>query len=188
MAKPSYSLIGGGEDEPRRLELRLESSDDRRFVTSVGLYDRDVDRADLLALEIGSLDAAWPPSPPIQECQPHDSLPTTLLATGMASKSYWATVFEAHHQPPRLVWDVACRVKNSPEFLGIHICIQPPVRAQILNPTTAELRIGSGEPVFLHAELAILTLKDQTLKVEAPCPTGKLPATIRWKMTITTEH
>jgi hypothetical protein len=83
-------------------------------------------------------DWQWPPSPPLQALQIHSSNNggRAILLTGAAGSSYWSMGLETKLDPfPRSVWtpkfenewneqfyqlefDVACRVKERPLWLG----------------------------------------------------------------------
>lgn len=62
----------------------------------------------------GTPDQPWPTSPPLQACQTIGE--AGVLATGMAGASHWSLAVTATGS--RLIWDVACRFRHSPDQLA----------------------------------------------------------------------
>jgi hypothetical protein len=64
---------------------------------------------------------AWPRFPPLQElAQESHSDTEVLLGVGMAGKSHWSVSVDRRQEPhqPAMVFDFACRLSESPTFLG----------------------------------------------------------------------
>jgi hypothetical protein len=70
------------------------------------------------ASQEGTSDDAWPISPAIQEIHVHRA-PTgkQLLGVGMAGKSHWSLSISPEGSGA-ILFDVACRVRGVPHFLG----------------------------------------------------------------------
>ncbi len=82
-----------------------------RFDHSISIATRDA----LIELRAAATEqpSAWPPNPPIQNVTVNGA----LLGTGMAGNSFWSlAVSPLPHGG--LLFDVACRVKESPQWLG----------------------------------------------------------------------
>jgi hypothetical protein len=73
----------------------------------------------LLASHEGLSDQPWPPSPPLQSLSIESgaSGPMALLV-GMAGDAHWSLSIAPESGATALVFDVACRAKSLPVFLG----------------------------------------------------------------------
>jgi hypothetical protein len=110
----------------------------------------------------GNASQSWPPSPPIQQLSKESIGPSqALLGVGAAGQGHWSlSVDPVNADPQVLRFDVACRLKASPEFLGS--TIQPTHRLRIMPA----------------ADSKVLTKEDGTIVIEpAKVEAGE---TIRW--------
>src|SRR6202142_1382734 len=73
-----------------------------------------------LASQEGQPDDSWPPSPPLQslnlETRPNGN--QTIMLVGMAGRSHWSMSVEADLSRNHLAFDIACRVRERPVWLG----------------------------------------------------------------------
>ncbi|MCA9270140.1 MAG: hypothetical protein KDA41_16775, partial [Planctomycetales bacterium] len=68
----------------------------------------------------GAADEDWPPSPPLQESHRHaaGAQGDVLMLVGKAGKGHWSMTVAADAAHSALVFDVACRLRGAPRFLG----------------------------------------------------------------------
>ncbi|GIW96182.1 MAG: hypothetical protein KatS3mg110_4223 [Pirellulaceae bacterium] len=73
----------------------------------------------LLSSAEGDDQQPWPTSPPIQQLdQLQERDRVVLLGLGMAGQSHWSISVSVDGASSRLVWDVACRIQGTPDWLG----------------------------------------------------------------------
>ena len=98
-----------------------------RFHHSVSLIDHQ-QSIPLLESTEGTDEEIWPPSPPLQELsvEQHGEA-TVALLVGMAGKSHWSASVEVAADRPRVLFDIACLVRGSPQNLGsaYHLQLEP---------------------------------------------------------------
>jgi hypothetical protein len=165
----------------------------------------------LLASLEGSQDDAWPPSPPLPSLnvQPAGSASPSVLLVGLAGSSYWSMSVEADQQRAVLRFDVACRAREQPSWMGSRyrtmtcarlvpdstsdVCRErnQPSREKETDPSVepsadaAFLEIaGLGcriETVPIGGLRAIIQVKDGVLSVQSPRTHDPPPQTWRWK-------
>jgi hypothetical protein len=105
------------------LRVVLEQAADRVGHRIEVLVPRVADSPSILA-ELRSLEGTshelWPPSPPLQSCSLQEIRPGQIAAflVGMAGKSHWSASIEAVPSQGVVVFDVACRVPQMPDWLG----------------------------------------------------------------------
>jgi hypothetical protein len=198
---PSLELFSRG---PLRVRLCFVWSGDR-YAHRLEVTDDGQEQFCFESLE-GAPGEAWPPSPALQQLsfQPGVSGGQCALLVGMAGKSHWSLSVETHESS--FVFDVACRVQQSPEWLGSSYRI-----ARL--GTNGDVNEAGGSPLnfTVGAEqrllcapspsAATMNLERLTLMVEAEAnegvavrddhegrlailPAGRigdLPATVRWR-------
>ena len=161
--------------------LQLSRQQDR-FTTEVGLLSEGNTFVPVLRSIEGDPQQPWPPSPPFQDFL-HQVNPEQefLAGVGMAGHSHWSASLTAIRQPlPSLEWDLACRIKQPPTWLGStyqlldraavaddRICIEMADVRLVVEPSQA------GQPCNL-------VLDGDQLRVSPRIPDGPLPRTIRW--------
>jgi hypothetical protein len=129
----------------------------------------------------------WPASPALQEvqCQAQPAAGRVALAVGMAGTSHWSLSVTAAEDPPALLFEVACRVRAQPSWLGSRYrAANTACWTQL--PAAAECRLagmacriepsGSQRPDEVRitaagADVAIAVLERA----------GPLPSTVRWQ-------
>jgi hypothetical protein len=134
---------------------------------------------------------AWPISPPWQELHIHEEPggQMVLLLVGRAGASHWSMSVSADEARRAIVFDVACRVRSRPEFLGSSY--------QLLSPQASAISYGTGgiqltsaiedipavviQPLPIDGELSTLVELRDKLIVIRPGAVAQPPATIRWK-------
>jgi hypothetical protein len=109
---PSLEMYSRG---PLRVRLCFVWSGDR-YAQRLVVTDDGQEQFCFESLE-GAPGEAWPPSPALQQLsfQPGVSGGQCALLVGMAGKSHWSLSVETNESS--LVFDVACRVQESPERL-----------------------------------------------------------------------
>ena len=119
----------------------------------------------LLSSEEGNPDELWPASPPLQEFNDPFILSDVNsgavgIAVGATGGGYWSVgidVSDKHEEePPAMTFDVACRVRDVPEWLGS--------RYKLINAT--HVLCGSSQ-MDLESELGTLSV---LLEMEEKCP------------------
>jgi hypothetical protein len=129
------------------------------------------------AIEIAA-NENWPCNPPFQNLEMHD-VPDArrfALLVGMAGASHWSASVGADADRGRFVFDVACRVKAEPVWLGSCYVGVPSIAA-------ATPRVELIEPAGEAAETTIETI-DYRIIVHVGGLSGPLPRTVRWKYAI----
>lgn len=126
----------------------------------------------------GTADENWPPSPVFQEvqaCEIGNEQPG-LLGVGLAGKSHWSVAIEGHAD---LVFDVACRVNASPDYLGSTYQVHQPCER---GEDAGLMRIDLGGSTMVGWEVLdgeFRIVEDHCAVVPAAM-SGPFPATIRW--------
>ena len=198
---PSLELFSRG---PLRVRLCFVWSGDR-YAHRLAVTDGGQEQVCFESLE-GAAGEAWPPSPALQQLsfQPGASGSQCALLVGMAGKSHWSLSVEANESS--LVFDVACRVQQSPEWLGssyrvARLGTNGDMKGAGVSPSNFTLAAKQG--VFCDPSPSAATMKFErlTLVVEVEAnegvvvrddregrltilPAGRigdLPATVRWR-------
>jgi len=190
------------KDAPTQLETVAVNGASLRCITT-----RVADRY-RLAVEIvttgeavaalSSVDAAvdqpWPLTPPWQELHVHAAADgRVLMLVGRAGKSHWSMSVTAEYDRPALIFDVACRLREPPDFLGTTYQLSRTdflFRPNSEGEVRTELEIqptAAGSPSLLlkvdeiaGAASATIDITDDQLIIRAPQPTQP-HATVRWK-------
>jgi len=130
---------------------------------------------------------AWPASPALQEVQfqAQPAAGRVVLAVGMAGTSHWSLSVTAAEDPPALLFDVACRVRTQPSWLGSRYRAANTASSTQL-PAAAECRLagmacrieprGSQRPEEMR-----ITASGSEVTITVPGGEGPLPRTIRWQ-------
>jgi hypothetical protein len=138
--------------------------------------------------------SAWPASPPWQELHVHDGAEgKSLMLVGRAGTSHWSMSVTASADAPALIFDVACRVREPPDFLGTtyrlsrtDFQVRPSRKGNAwtdleIRPTVAghpSLRLQVDE--IAGAAPATIEFTGDQIIIRAPQPT-RPQATVRWK-------
>jgi hypothetical protein len=198
---PSLELSCRG---PLRVRLCFVWSGDR-YAHRLEVTDDGQEPSCFESLE-GAPGEAWPPSPALQQLsfQPGASGGQCALLVGMAGKSHWSLSVEANESS--LVFDVACRVQQSPEWLGSSYRVawlgtNGDVNGAGVSPSNFMVEAKQG--LFCDPSPSAATMKFErlTVIVEAEANegvvvrddregrlailpagwSGDLPATVRWR-------
>ena len=139
----------------------------------------------LLSSIEGTANDEWPPSPPLQEVH-FESRPGVELAlpVGMAGKSHWSISIELCAATGRLTFDVACRVRSVPVFLGSKYAIIQPSGVGLQNEPGWKLDV---EPIDGQLECQIGRSATR-LCITAASSVEKVPATVRWRYVLSTDE
>lgn len=165
------------------LKLELVRVEDR-FSTTLRLLVDDQETTVLRSVE-GDGGTAWPPSPVIQDLSKQEGPSGVFLAgLGMAGKSHWSVVIRTIPDSAAIEFDLACRVKKEPEWIGSTYSVLN-ADSQLESAATLKLEVSGAvircetltdEPgCCLESEPGRLTL------VSNLNPGRELPRTIRWK-------
>lgn len=109
----------------------------------------------------------WPASPPLRDVhiETHGAQ-VVALAVGMAGKSHWSASIVADPAQETITFDFACRVKESPVWLGSRYTAMDP-------SVTLTVTAGQLLPATAFADACqIVPL--------APAPNSQWPITLRW--------
>jgi hypothetical protein len=126
--------------------------------------------------EIESPEAApWPPCPPWQELHVHEQPAggQVLMLVGRAGASHWSMAVSRDESQRAIVFDVACRVRRQPEFLGSTYRVSGTQPLAVLVESLA-VDEGSKSNVEILSDGVVIR---PALKVSPP-------ATIRWKYAV----
>lgn len=148
-------------------------------------------RQPLLVSVEGVDDQSWPESPPLQQLDPLKPAEnrSAVLLVGMAGTSHWSLSAEAQASSGEIAFDVACRLHESPTWLGSRYRLAEgvsPIRDS--SNQAIELELPSGS-CWLSMDRLVskgpLELCDRHLaaRPEVRFP-AELPATVRWRYTI----
>lgn len=130
----------------------------------------------------GTADDAWPPSPPFQSLEMHtqpDGRKFALLV-GMAGASHWSASVETDPAGERFVFDVACRIKFDPTWLGSSYVISDVVGKENFRCAIETTAFGETPD---NSRLSIETVGPRTVVCITDL-SGSLPRTVRWKYAI----
>lgn len=132
----------------------LVTRDGRLRVEFEWVEDRFVHRISIDGAEVGeSIDGdgsePWPPSPPIQQLlsQEIDGSPA-ILGVGAAGKGHWSISVELDGDQA-IAFDLACRCKETPEFLGSSYRLEPSVSIEC---TDSELDVSGDRRTIAASE------------------------------------
>jgi hypothetical protein len=130
----------------------------------------------------GTADDGWPSSPPFQSLEMHtqpDGRKFALLV-GMAGASHWSASIETDPAGERFVFDMACRIKFAPTWLGSSYVTSNALgddnfRCAIETVALGETPDDSRPIVETAGPRTVVRVVDLS---------GPLPRTVRWKYTI----
>jgi hypothetical protein len=132
-------------------------------------------RADGLAVTLcsreGQPEDAWPPSPPLQSLhlETGSNGNQTVMLVGMAGTSHWSMTVEADLAKDRLLFDIACRIRELPSWLG---STYSHAAKSSIRERPIEFLLDSPLELSHESNRTILRIIPQSLI---------LPATIRWQ-------
>lgn len=199
-----------------RLALRFERRGDR-WTQAIDLVQESLCYALLESVDAGpgaaaenSMEAGWPPSPPLQQLLVEDrgAGGRVALLVGMAGRSHWSMSVEAAAGRAALRFDVACRLSVAPEWLGSVWRLATPAEREGSGNSLSRFELsasrrlltagfGEGELVVEAAEVAAQSADEVYCEISpweessgrsAPSEAriavrlgaGRLPRTVRW--------
>ena len=115
-------------------------------------------------------ESPWPASPPWQELHVHEQSGNSpaLMLVGRAGSSHWSMSLTVDDKGQSLFFDVACRLREMPEFLGS------------TYRTTGTGDLVEISPVAVNdAPLPAIIKSDGNLTIDAT-DIAHAPATVRW--------
>jgi hypothetical protein len=135
----------------------------------------------------------WPPSPTIQQLMRQENEAGEFLAgVGMAGNSHWSlSTVVIDEQFPALQFDVACRVKADPEWLGstYQILSGQPMQSDLGARIVLGNHVIQVEPAA-NVGACDVNIDNDRLLVAARQLDGPLPRTVRWtyRFSLTEQH
>lgn len=186
------------------LELVLVAFPDR-LGHFVRLIAPDGSASDLVLASVEDDAAqAWPSSPPLQSihCELLPSGGTAALLVGMAGKSHWSASIESLPGEGALVFDFACRVRETPLRLGTTYQVQAatgqssvPRSIQRMGEAEVLFSLGekslrlSGEPAATHPSPRMELSSDSPGKIAVSCQVNPITtaSTLRWRYRLAIE-
>jgi len=83
----------------------------------------------------GDAESDWPPSPPIQQLSMETIKGLEMaLGLGAAGRSHWSiSAGPCQENPSAIRFDLACRSKEKPEFLGSGYEFKSPLEMQVID-------------------------------------------------------
>ncbi len=167
-----------------------------RYAHAITRIDRQ-SAAPLLASIEGDPTQHWPSSPPLQSltCGGRAGSERRLLLVGMAAAGHWSVTIEVDARQALFVFDVACRLKDRPAWLGSRYRREgqgeePASAAAPGGALAAASRPGLGdaelqcEALPVAGQFARVLVTPQGFDVRPQCPLGPFPQTVRWRYQI----
>jgi hypothetical protein len=114
--------------------------DGDRYTHRIDVLDEGNDSTCVLRSVEGHADQPWPASPPIQEVHLEDRPDGSRVAlcVGMAGTSHWSLSVELSADGQQANFDVACRLRDTPETLGSEYDVMQPALADRMAVTTSD--------------------------------------------------
>jgi hypothetical protein len=101
---------------------------------------------------------------------------TFALLVGMAGASHWSASVEADPIRERIIFDVACRIKAEPKWLGSSYGVSNSAERPRIDVIPLASIAGGLQP--------ILEMAGERIDVRVMNLAGFLPRTVRWKYAI----
>lgn len=161
---------------PHAIETNAEDGKRLRcaFSSADGIFTHVVEliEGDAVTMVLSSVEShdetPWPASPPWQELHVHQLAngSPALMLVGRAGSSHWS--MSVTIDGDSLLFDVACRLRESPVFLGGTYRLSSAERLVSISPVPIE-------------EIAPLAIKeaDEQIIIDST-DVGQAPATVRW--------
>jgi hypothetical protein len=157
-----------------------------RFGHSLVAVRAGVEHSLLTSVE-GTDQQDWPPSPPLQDFSIEEQSGAdqvsrqVLLAVGMAGTSHWSASVIADPATRSIEFDVACRAKTTPSFLGSTY--------QFVGPAVYESEDHFRFENFrVHmkslTQTGQATMANDRIAFLAKCPQIQRDTTVRWRYQI----
>lgn len=135
----------------------------------------------------GTSQDLWPASSALQSLS-IEALPDgrrVALLVGMAGRSHWSASIEANQEQQALIFDLACRTSQTPDFLGSSYRFFPGVELELTTAETPQAALRQGDiRLRLTTETAgpfappRIDCQGETIVLQA-IPAGQ--KTVRWK-------
>jgi hypothetical protein len=155
--------------ETESLRIVFERCGDR-FGHEIQCRDADGFAVLLRTLE-GQPEDPWPPGPPLQSLhlEAGSNGNQTAMLVGMAGTSHWSMTVEADRGKDRFLFDIACRIRELPQWLGssYNHAAEPSISKRQI-----ELLADSPLELSSESDRTVLRIIPQLLE---------LPATVRWQ-------
>ena len=182
MTVQQHQLESASLDEAK-LVVRFTFDADR-FRTSLLLVTASDERVLLRSLE-GDASEAWPPSGPLQEVVPEAANDKPFLAgVGRGGKSHWSIIATTTDEAG-IEFDMACRVKVDPDFVGSTYELvaddQASIQAESTEPNLVKIPGLGGYAVECRAIQGEVSLDGERLQIKASESSSGLPRTERWQ-------
>jgi hypothetical protein len=137
-----------------------------------------------LASQEGTADEAWPKSPALQSLhvETRADRQQMIMLVGMAGRSHWSMTVEADETRDRLIFDVACRVHERPDWLGSTYSMP---MENIRPGTISNLSVAAWCGEQLQDEITV-QIDDAIGNVRIPASVNDKVAaqTVRWRYAI----
>ena len=139
------------------------------FAHSMELVDGDASTTVLSSLESQGEDL-WPATPPWQELHVHTqgNGEPALMLVGRAGSSHWSMSVIVDDSGTSLLFDVACRLRGTPDFLG-----------GTYRLSGADCLVSVSPVVIDQTAPATVKELDGNIVIDATS-IAKAPATVRW--------
>jgi hypothetical protein len=129
----------------------------------------------------GTPDNDWPSSPAFQSLAMHAGPEGRKFAllVGMAGASHWSASIEADPAAERIVFDIACRIKQEPKWLGSSYLAWPSDGKEsrlVIEPAGPQSTSDISRPV--------IEVEANQIRICVPHRIDPLPRTVRWKYSI----
>ena len=189
MSTDERAILEAIDNSGRGLRVSFHRHIDR-YAHTIGLVE-DHQVIPLLASEEGSRSEDWPASPPLidlhVEERPHAD--RVVLLVGLAGSSHWSLSASANTQRRAVIFDVACRAKHRPPWLGSsYRTMVPPSLSKAGRSAWMEISGLRGElciePADSGPEAELITTDARLSICPPPQSAPPPPTTIRWKYLI----
>ena len=168
------AFVVGSDTLSHGLRVTFERHDDR-YAHRIDVFQDGSDPVCVLRSVEGYSHQPWPASPPIQEVHLEDRPDGSRVAlcVGMAGTSHWSLSVEMAADGQTAIFDVACRLRDTPETVGSEYEVMDPAWTDRIAVTTSD----DSSPT------ALLRRDDRLLLAPAPAE-HTLPRTLQWRYTI----
>ncbi len=179
-------LLQTGTQGQVALALQMTQRHDR-FVAELQFRSDHTSSVPVLRSVEGDDRRLWPPSPTIQQLMRQENEAGEFLAgVGMAGNSHWSlSMVVIDGEFPALEFDVACRVKADPEWLGstYQILSGQPIQSEVGARIVLGNHVLQVEPAANVGVCDVIVDNDR-LCIAARQLDGPLPRTVRWMYAI----
>lgn len=151
------------------------------YVARTRAFDDEMPERRYLDSMEGMSNNIWPDSPPLQECHLEGRSDGRIVAllVGRAGTSHWSLSVLCDPAAGSLLFEVACRLRGEPEWLGSRYAASRPRPGDVSSEIVLEVP-ASGDSWGLPAYPAGSRNLPTRISVPAPQSAGSAARTVQW--------